>query len=280
MKNILFLVLSLSVLSLQAQNRKSLYEYILLAWKQNPGFRNSSIHVKETCMDYLTSIGNFLPRAQVTTEAGRRFGHSIDPNTNGYTTDTFDDGTVGLDMTLSLFEGFSRINRVRFEKLNLRKSKWELREQQNDLAYRVTDTYYKVLLEERLLHLAHEQATLSGLERLTKMRKQKLNIYRWQNEKEQTEQQLYTEVAQTVLSLHAGYQEHRQATLQLNAERLVLKESERKWEEGLISVFQLMEARNRFISAKAELTRVRLQTEMNIQLEEYYRTGYFGPHSL
>lgn len=436
MKNILFLVLSLSVLSLQAQDRKSLYECILLAWKQNPGFRNSSIHVKETRMDYLTSIGNFLPRAQVTAEAGRRFGRSIDPNTNGYTTDTFDDGTVGLDMTLSLFEGFSRINRVRFEKLNLRKSKWELREQQNELAYRVTDTYYKVLLEERLLHLAHEQATLSerylkqtesfaelglksfsdlqevkarregdiyrcqsrensyrlallqlkqllnmqegdslavqdtidyeqlpiilipetenlyaqsigvmpsyqiadlqrraaqkqyamagggfsptiyarfsmasnyfdgyssrqlndnlgkyigigisfpllsGLERLTKMRKQKLNIYRWQNEKEQTEQQLYTEVAQTVLSLHAGYQEHRQATLQLNAERLVLKESERKWEEGLISVFQLMEARNRFISAKAELTRVRLQTEMNIQLEEYYRTGYFGPHSL
>lgn len=436
MKNILFLVLSLFAFSLQAQDRKSLNECILLAWKQNPGFRNSSIHVKETRMDYLASIGNFLPRAHVKAEAGRRFGRSIDPNTNGYTTDTFDEGTVGLDMTLSLFEGFTRINRVRFEKLNYQKSKWELREKQNELAYRVTDTYYKVLLEEKLLNLAREQATLSkrylkqaelfvelglkslsdlqevkarregdiyrchsrenshrltllqlkqllnmqekdslaiqdtidyeylptilisetealyaqsirvmpsyqiadlqkraaqkqyamaggrflptifarfsiasnyfngyssrqlkdnlgkyigigisfpllsGLERLVKMRKQKLNIYRWQNEKEQTQQQLYFEVEQIVLSLHAGYQEYRQATLQLNAERLVLKESERKWEEGLISVFQLMEARNRFISAKAELTRIRLQTEMNIQLEEYYRTGYFGPHSL
>ena len=59
------------------------------------------------------------------------------------------------------------------------------------------------------------------------------------------------------------------------AETLVLKESERKWEEGLISVFQLMEARNRFIAAKAELVRVRLQIEMMMKLEKYYRQGTF-----
>ena len=53
------------------------------------------------------------------------------------------------------------------------------------------------------------------------------------------------------------------------------KESERKWEEGLISVFQLMEARNRCIAAKAELVRVRLQIEMMMKLEKYYRQGTF-----
>ncbi|WP_196070987.1 TolC family protein, partial [Bacteroides thetaiotaomicron] len=77
------------------------------------------------------------------------------------------------------------------------------------------------------------------------------------------------------LSLHAGFSEHQQALQQLEAEALVLKESERKWEEGLISVFQLMEARNRFISAKAELVRVRLQVEMMRKLEKYYREGTF-----
>lgn len=35
-----------------------------------------------------------------------------------------------------------------------------------------------------------------------------------------------------------------------------------------------MEARNRFISAKAELVRVRLQVEM-MKLEKYYREGTF-----
>ena len=36
-----------------------------------------------------------------------------------------------------------------------------------------------------------------------------------------------------------------------------------------------MEARNRFISAKAELVRVRLQVEMMRKLEKYYREGTF-----
>lgn len=34
-----------------------------------------------------------------------------------------------------------------------------------------------------------------------------------------------------------------------------------------------MEARNRFISSKAELARVRLQVDMTLKMETYYRTG-------
>ena len=41
---------------------------------------------------------------------------------------------------------------------------------------------------------------LSGLERLTTLRKHKLNIFRLRNEEELQKQQLYTEVEQTVLS--------------------------------------------------------------------------------
>ena len=338
---------------------------------------------------------------------------------------------VGLDMTLSLFEGFTRINRVRFEKMNRNRSEWALKERRNELACQVTDAYYKLLLEERMLDLALEQSRLSerylkqteafvelglksvsdlqevkarregdiyryqarqngcrlallrlkqllnlhaedtlavqdtinyellsayplpqteelytqslvampsmrmmelrqraarkeyamaggkfsptvfarfsmasryldgfstkqlndnlgkyigigisipllsGLERLTTLRKHKLNIFRLRNEEELQKQQLYTEVEQTVLSLRSGYDEFRQVLQQFRAEELVLKESERKWEEGLISVFQLMEARNRFISSKAELARVRLQVDMTLKMETYYRTGSF-----
>ena len=382
-------------------------------------------------MDYISSVASFLPRVSVSAEAGRNFGRSIDPNTNGYTNDTFDEGTVGLDMTLSLFEGFTRINRVRFEKMNRNRSEWALKERRNELACQVTDAYYKLLLEERMLDLALEQSRLSerylkqteafvelglksvsdlqevkarregdiyryqarqngcrlallrlkqllnlhaedtlavqdtinyellsayplpqtgelytqslvampsmrmmelrqraarkeyamaggkfsptvfarfsmasryldgfstkqlndnlgkyigigisipllsGLERLTTLRKHKLNIFRLRNEEELQKQQLYTEVEQTVLSLRSGYDEFRQVLQQFRAEELVLKESERKWEEGLISVFQLMEARNRFISSKAELARVRLQVDMTLKMETYYRTGSF-----
>ena len=373
-----------------------------------------------------------MPHILVKAETRKRFGRSLDPDTNGYTSESFEEGTVGLDMTLSLFEGFSRINQVRFRKMNKERSEWELKEKQNELAYQVTDAYYKLILERKLLDLALEQSRLSerylkqtevfvelglksasdlqevkarregdiyryqsrenssriallhlkqlmniqpgdtlaildtitasqlppysvstvetlyaqsieilpsirmidlkqkaahkeyaiaggafspsvfarftvgsnyyntafsarqlrdnigkyvgvgisfpllsGLQRLTNQRKLKLNMYRLTNEEELEKQQLYTDIEQTLLSLHTGYSEHQQALSQLDAETLVLKESERKWEEGLISVFQLMEARNRFIAAKAELVRVRLQIEMMMKLEKYYRQGTF-----
>lgn len=430
MRNIFFLLFLLPVIT-YAQSAMSLDECIRLAWKQNPSIRNSAINIKEVRTDYASAIGTFLPRIVANAETGKRFGRSIDPDTNGYTEKTFEEGTIGLDMTLSLFEGFSRINQVRFRKINRERSKWELKDRQNELAYQVTDAYYKLVLERKLLNLALEQSRLSerylkqtetfvelglksvsdlqevkarregdiyryqsranscrlsllhleqlmnfqsgdtlviqdtivelnklpllslpstetlyrqslevlpamrmislkqkaarkeyamaggafspsvygrftvgsnfyntafsarqlrdnigkyigisfpllsGFERFTNQRKLKLNLYRLKNEEELEKQQLYTEIEQTLLSLRAGYTEHQQVLQQLSAETLVLKESERKWEEGLISVFQLMEARNRFISAKAELVRVRLQVEMMMKLEKYYREGTF-----
>ena len=89
---------------------------------------------------------------------------------------------------------------------------------------------------------------------------------------------LRNETEQIVLSLHSGWEEHRQAVLQVKAETQVLKETERKWEEGLVSVFQLMEARNRLLAAKAEKIRVRLQYELTSRLAMYYQTGSFINH--
>ena len=432
MKRFLLLLLLSVPVFLLAQSAMSLDDCIRLAYKQSPAVRNGVIGIKETKADYIASVGAFLPHIVVNAETGKRFGRSLDPDTNGYTSESFEEGTVGLDMTLSLFEGFSRINQVRFRKMNKERSEWELKEKQNELAYQVTDAYYKLILERKLLDLALEQSRLSerylkqtevfvelglksasdlqevkarregdiyryqsrenssriallhlkqlmniqpgdtlaildtitasqlppysvstvetlyaqsieilpsirmidlkqkaahkeyaiaggafspsvfarftvgsnyyntafsarqlrdnigkyvgvgisfpllsGLQRLTNQRKLKLNMYRLKNEEELEKQQLYTDIEQTLLSLHTGYSEHQQALSQLDAETLVLKESERKWEEGLISVFQLMEARNRFIAAKAELVRVRLQIEMMMKLEKYYRQGTF-----
>ena len=432
MKRFLLLLLLSVPVFLLAQSAMRWDDCIRLAYKQNPAVRNGVIGIKETKADYIASVGAFLPHIVVNAETGKRFGRSLDPDTNGYTSESFEEGTVGLDMTLSLFEGFSRINQVRFRKMNKERSEWELKEKQNELAYQVTDAYYKLILERKLLDLALEQSRLSerylkqtevfvelglksasdlqevkarregdiyryqsrgnssriallhlkqlmniqpgdtlaildtitasqlppysvstvetlyaqsieilpsirmidlkqkaahkeyaiaggafspsvfarftvgsnyyntafsarqlrdnigkyvgvgisfpllsGLQRLTNQRKLKLNMYRLKNEEELEKQQLYTDIEQTLLSLHTGYSEHQQALSQLDAETLVLKESERKWEEGLISVFQLMEARNRFIAAKAELVRVRLQIEMMMKLEKYYRQGTF-----
>ncbi len=380
MRNNLIIVCLLSGLSLPVCGQSTLDDCIRYAWKHNPGFKNVQIDVKEARTDYVAAMGKFLPYVSVQAEVGRHIGRSVDPDTNGYTADSYNQGTIGMDITLSLFEGFARINRLRYTHWTKKEKEWDHLAKKNDLAYRVAEAYYKAVLDKKLSELAAEQLRLgerylkqteafvelglkslsdlqevkarhqgdvfrermyeknrqmsflylkeilgmkegdilsvslsvsedtpdfynslfslhqlrdhwnkyigvgisfpilSGLDRNAGIRKKKLNLQRVRNSIEEEKLHLRNETERIVLSLHLGWEEHRQASLQVKAETQVLKETERKWEEGLVSVFQLMEARNRLLVAKAEKIRVRLQYELTSRLTMYYRTGSFINH--
>ena len=435
MRNNLIIVCLLSGLSLPVCGQSTLDDCIRYAWKHNPGFKNVQIDVKEARTDYVAAMGKFLPYVSVQAEVGRHIGRSVDPDTNGYTADSYNQGTIGMDITLSLFEGFARVNRLRYTHWTKKEKEWDHLAKKNDLAYRVAEAYYKAVLDKELSELAAEQLRLgerylkqteafvelglkslsdlqevkarhqgdvfrermyeknrqmsflylkeilgmkegdilsvslsvsedtlllmpqveveevylrsvhvlpdykrmemweraarkeyavtlgqfsptifarfswgsdfynslfslhqlrdhwnkyigvgisfpilSGLDRNAGIRKKKLNLQRVRNSIEEEKLHLRNETERIVLSLHSGWEEHRQASLQVKAETQVLKETERKWEEGLVSVFQLMEARNRLLVAKAEKIRVRLQYELTSRLTMYYRTGSFINH--
>lgn len=432
MKNEFITLCLLSGLALPSFGQNTLDDCIQYSWEHNPSFRNTHIDIKEARVDYMASVGQFFPHVSVQAEVGRHIGRSVDPVTNGYTTDSYNQGTVGMDVTLSLFEGFARINRVRYAHFAKKEKEWDRLAKQNELAYQVMEAYYKALLDEKLEDLAKEQLRLgehylkqtgifvelglksvsdlqevkarhqgdvfryrsyeknkkmsllclkeivgmkendtlsvdlavaedtlflfpkidreglymqslrvlpdyqrmemgeralckeyavalgefsptiyarfswgsdfyeslyslrqlrdrwnkyigigisfpifSRLERYVGVKKKRLNLRRIRNQIEAEKLHLRTEVEQVVLSLQSGWEEHRQATLQVDAEARVLKETERKWEEGMVSVFQLMEARNRLLAAKAERIRVKLQYELTSRLAMYYQTGTF-----
>lgn len=426
----------LSGLSLPVWGQGALDDYIRYAWEHHPGLKNACIDVKEARTDYVAAVGKFLPRLSVQAEVGRHTGRSIDPDTNGYTADSYNQGTVGMEMTLSLFEGFTRINGLQYARWAAKAKQWDRQARRNELAYQVAEAYYKAVLDEQLSALAAEQLRLgerylkqaerfvelglksvsdlqevkarhqgdvfrqrsceknrrlsflylketmgmraedalpvsfsfhediaedtalpmpqvepeeayrqsvsvlphykrmeaeeraarkdyavalgrfsptvfarfswgsdyyhslfslhqlrnrwskyvgvgisfpilSGLDRYAGAKKKRLDLQRVRNSIEEERIHLRNETERLVLSLQSGWEEHRQAVLQVEAETRVLKETERKWEEGLVSVFQLMEARNRLLAAKAERTRVRLQYGLASRLAMYYRTGSF-----
>lgn len=431
MKNKMIIAYILSGLVLPAGGQTTLDDCIHYAWRHNPEFKNTQIEVQEAHTDYVAAMGKFMPSVSLQAEVGRHIGRSIDPGTNRYTSDSYNKGTIGMDVTLSLFEGFTRINRLRFTRLVQKEKEWSRLAKQNELAYQVVEAYYKVILDEKLLQLAEEQLHLGerylkqtemflalglrsasdlqevkaryqgdvfryssyaknrkmsllylkdligmkaseelavvcadkdsvvalpvinaeelylqstrvlpdykkmemweraarkelavafgqlsptiyarfswgadfynslfslhqihdhwnkyigvgvsfplfiGLDRYASLKKKKNNVLRVRNRIEAEKNNLRTGTEQVVLSLHAGLEEHRQAMLQVQTETQVLKEMERKWEEGLVSVFQLMESRNRLLSAKAEQVRARLQYELALRLASYYQTGSF-----
>ena len=107
MRNNLIIVCLLSGLSFACMWAKYTGQLHTYAWKHNPGFKNVQIDVKEARTDYVAAMGKFLPYVSVQAEVGRHIGRSVDPDTNGYTADSYNQGTIGMDITLSLFEGFA-----------------------------------------------------------------------------------------------------------------------------------------------------------------------------
>lgn len=115
----------------------------------------------------------------------------------------------------------------------------------------------------------------SGLSRFTAVRKERFRLQQIRNNNDRQRISLYKEIEDACLTLQASAEEYHQAVLQLKALTTTLKENEEKWEEGMISVFELMEKRNLYISAKAELVRTRLQYDLKHRMVEFYRTGSF-----
>lgn len=434
------LFLFLFAVTMQAQTTWSVDDCMRYAVKQNLKLKNSHLDSRIAREDYIGAMGDFLPSVSTSGDLGKRIGRSIDPKTNAYTSSSFMESNLGLNVSLPLFEGFTRINRARFTKLNQRISMLDAKTKENDTAYEVLDAFYKVCFEEKMWLLTAEQRKLSehylvrmeefvtlgmrspsdlqevkarletdkyqetvrsnncrtyllylkellnmkgsdtlqvgfdvddstlpvtemfppdsvyksseellpqfqamalrqkaahravaiaagrfsptiraefrlrsgyydteqdtnghmiplseqlrnnqnkyiglsvsfplfsGLSRFTEVRKERLRMKQINNDAAQQKLTIYAEIEDACQSLQAATLEHRQALELLKAEQLTLKENEEKWEEGLISVFELMEKRNRYISAKAELSRTRLQYEIKYRTIRFYRTGSF-----
>lgn len=410
----------------------TLDDCIRYAWEHQASIQHAAIEVKEARADRTVAWGSFLPRVSAQAEVGRRVGRSLDPMTNGYTNDSYNQGTVGMEVTLSLFEGFARLQRLSYARKTVEEKQWNQLAVQNEVAYRVMEAYGKALLDEQLEQLAEEQRKLgeqylkevevqealglksaadrrevearyqgdvyrcqsyrksrrlsllylkelmgmeeadslslclpsevtdrwvceppiandiygqslavlprykalelrekaahrryaaawgpftpsvyarfswgsdyydslyslhqlrnrwskyigigisfpllTGMERYAEVRKKKLAWQRTRHELQQERLHLHTETERVIQSLQADAEEYRQLCLQVAAEEQVLKETKRRWEEGLVSVFVLMEARNRLLAAKAERMRVQLQYALASRLADYYRTGTF-----
>lgn len=411
------------------------------AVERNLMLKNCRLDTRIAREDFTAAIGDFLPSISTNGAFGKRMGRSVDPKSNMYTTSSFLESTLGVDISMPLFNGFQRINRAQFARLNKQLSGVVEKAEVNRVAFEVMDACYVYLFDRKMHALAIEQRKLSeryhaqmleyvdlglrspsdlqevkarlqsdiyqvqvkgkterlsllalkellqmrntdtlairepdesgqeallpalyaapdvyaeseavlpefrmmdlreqasskllavasgafspsiraefslysgyydtkrgadghivsfgrqmknnwnkyiglrvsfpifsGLSRFTNVRKERLRLQQVRNSNEQQRFSLYKEIEDACLTLQASAEEHRQAVLQLEAVTTMLHESEEKWEEGLISVFELMEKRNQYISAKAKLSRTWLQYNLKHRLVEFYRTGSF-----
>lgn len=411
------------------------------AVEKNLSLKNSRLDTRIAREDFAAAIGDFLPSVSTSGAFGKRMGRSVDPKTNMYTTSSFLESTLGINISMPVFEGFQRINKAQFTRLNKQLSGITEKAEENRVAFEVMDAYYVYIFDRKMHTLAGEQRKLSeryheqmlefvdlglrspsdlqevkarlqsdiyqeqvkgkterlsllalkellqmrssdtllineidadgeelplvndysalevyvesesalpqfkmmalseqasrkslaiasgafspsiraefslysgyydtergadghivsfgqqmknnwnkyiglsvsfpifnGLSRVTAVRKERFRLQQVRNNNDQQRISLYKEIEDACLTLQASAEEYYQSQRQLEAATTTLHENEQKWEEGMISVFELMEKRNLYISAKAELTRTWLQYDLKHRMVEFYRTGSF-----
>ena len=128
--------------------------------------KNDKLDVRDATLSLLPSVNGISPGVSYS------FGRGIDPETNTYTNTRYMSvGGFGVGSSLTVFAGFSNINRLRAAKLS-RLMGWEETENQaNQIAIQVMNAFFTLLYAEEEVRITQEQVENSRL-RLKKIERE------------------------------------------------------------------------------------------------------------
>jgi outer membrane protein len=150
----------------------SLQECINLAEKNNINIRQRELNLKTTHADVFQSKMALLPSLNGNVTNNYNTGFAIDPSTNSSQRDvTFRSNNIGLNSSITLFNGFQSSNNIRLQQTNQRAVKLEVAAAKNNLGLQVANAYMQTLLNSEVLQarLLQVQATREQLKRQQKM---------------------------------------------------------------------------------------------------------------
>ena len=147
--------------NLRAQSGWTVDDCMRYAVEQNYRVRNSRLDTRIAGEDLAAAYGDFLPSVSATGALGKRLGRSVDPKTNLYTSSSFLESTMGLNVSLPVFDGFTRVNRLQFRKLNKQIGGLTEQIEENRIAFEVMDAFYRLCFDKKMYELAVEQRKLS-----------------------------------------------------------------------------------------------------------------------
>ncbi len=152
--NILVIFSAVPVLAQEKWDLKKSVEY---AWEHNVTVRQASIQAD---VDSLTLRLNRLaqyPFASANTGLGMRFGRSIDPSTNQFTTTQFLSQQYNFQASITIFNWNSLKNNILAARYGAEASKMDVEKSKNDLALNVASQYLQALLAREQIHVAEAQ---------------------------------------------------------------------------------------------------------------------------
>lgn len=133
------------------------------AVEHNTQVRRAALELDNYEASKVGAIGNFLPSVSADMGVQYNFGRAIDPETNGYTdVSTFYNG-YSAQVSLPVFDGFSRLHALRAAKASVLMGRHALREQQDQTALTALQAWVNAVYYEGMVAIAEEKQRETSL---------------------------------------------------------------------------------------------------------------------
>ncbi len=155
-----------------AQNKLAssftLEECITIAIEKNLDLKGAELRRKSSKINYKNTVNSLLPNLNANYNLGINKGRSIDPFTNSYSDSEFTFSNFGMNLRLTVFNGFRMLNSIKQSKFNLKAAQMEQEEAKQNLILDVTIGYIQILnnRDRVILTKARLKTTEAQLKRL------------------------------------------------------------------------------------------------------------------
>lgn len=146
-----------------SQDKWNLKQCISYGVDNNLEIKNSDLSGEMSELNYSQSKWSFLPNIYANSTSGKRFGKSVDPNTNTFVNSSFFENSTSLYANLDVFNGFSQINRLAYQRFLMLSAKDNKKNLEDQIAFEVMNAFYDVIYFQKLLDIVIEQKKLSEL---------------------------------------------------------------------------------------------------------------------
>lgn len=154
----------------------SLTDCIEIAIKNNLDLKSSTLRAESSKVNFKQSKANMLPNLNADYNIGITNGRSIDPFTNDYINQELTFSNAGLNLNLTVFNGFRIMNSMKQSKFNMQAAEMEIEEAKQNLILNVTLAYIQILNSRDLVKLskARLETTSKQLTRLNVLYKEEV----------------------------------------------------------------------------------------------------------
>ncbi len=157
----LLVLLSLSISSSLFSQGWDLEKCINYALEHNIQVKQQELNSKVTENVSKQTKLSVLPNLNANLNRGYSFGRSVDPFTNEFTTTNAVSDNYGISSSVTLFNGFQKINNIKKSKFDMLASLQDLEKVKNDISLNVATAFLTILFNQELLKIAQDQTEVT-----------------------------------------------------------------------------------------------------------------------